>query len=70
MLPREPEENDCKGATQGASLGVVDSSVRCFGGGYTTVGLSKSTLYTKKNDLDPRRMERKSIAMPGNGMQT
>ena len=51
-------------------LGVVDSSVRCCGGGYMTVGLSKSALCIKKTDLDPRRMKRKSTDMPGNGMQT
>lgn len=51
-------------------LGVWDSSVRCCGGGYMTVGLSKSALYTKKNELDYRQMKRKSTDMSGNGMQT
>ena len=51
-------------------LGVWDSSVRCCGGGYMTVGLSKSALYTKKNELDYRQMKRKSTDMSGDGMQT
>lgn len=54
----------------GGLLGVWDSSVRCCGRGYMTVGLSESALYTKTNELDSRQMERRSTDVSGNGTQT